>query len=197
MTKKLPVTLVETDALAFARKFIAEFHYSGGPWSGHSPFSDIESRAFIRQTLQQMLWLASSRLQLIALARAGDADADTVLRMAIVEARSRRAELPTELENYNMEVLADGIGHQSPAIAKKKNRLTRHVFIALTVAAVVDRFGLPATGRSLRRRSACSIVADALEEIGLRLGYKAVEKIWNKYKNAMPTVPGWTSALAC
>jgi hypothetical protein len=192
---KLPATLVETEALAFARSFITEFHRGGGPWSGHSPFSNIESRAFIRRTFQQMMWFASSRLQLIALARAGDTDADAVLRTAIIEARSRRTELPTELENYDMEVLANQIGGESPHVVRKKKKLTRHMFIALTVAAVIDRFGLDPTGRSPRRRSASSIVAAALEEIGQKVGYKTVEKIWGKYQGCMPTKPGWTVAL--
>ena len=27
------------------------------------------------------------------------------------------------------------------------------------------------------------------------IGVKAIEKIWQAYGNAMPTVPGWASAL--
>ena len=192
---KLRVPLVESEALTFARKFIAEFHHSGGPWSGHSPFSDIESRAFVRRTFAQAaLHSAVNRLQLIAMARAGDSDARDVLHALMIEAKSRGEELPVELEGYNMEVLHGGMGHRSPDGPKKKNKLTRHMFIALTVAAVIDRFPqLDPTGRSIDRQSACSIVAEALQEIKLRLGYKAVESIWNRYRNAMPTVPGWTT----
>jgi hypothetical protein len=131
------------------------------------------------------------------MARAGDDDAADVLKTLIVEAKSRRAELPTELEAYNMELLGDDSwrSRRSRDGPKKKNKLTRDMLIALAVAAVVDRFGLPPTGRSIHRRSAASIVAEALAEIGLRLGFKAVEHIWRKYHDAMPTVPGWTIAF--
>jgi hypothetical protein len=192
----LPATLVESEALAFARKFVIGLHRTGGPWSGHSPFSDIESRAFVRQIFRQMLPFASLRLQLTALARAGDPDARDVLHTLMIEAKSRGEDLPIELEGYNMEVLAGGTRHRSPDGPKRKNKFTRHMFIALTVAAVVDRFGLPPTGRSPHRRSACSIVAEALREIGMQLGSAAVEKIWNKYRGGMPTAPGWATAWA-
>jgi hypothetical protein len=196
---KLPVPSVESQALAFARKFVAGLRDSGGPWSGHSLFSEVESRAFVRQIFEGAARRAVGRLNVIALARAGDVDAIDVLHRLIIEAKSRGEVLPVEIQAYEMEVLEQtrhgGISQQSPG-PKKKNKLVPHMFIALAVASVIDRFGLPATGRSLRRRSACSIVAEAMSEIGLALGHKAVENIWNKYRGGMPTVPGWSSAWA-
>jgi hypothetical protein len=63
----------------------------------------------------------------------------------------------------------------------------------MTVAALVDTFKLKPTGRSPHRRSACAICADALGAAQINLGDKAVEKIWEAYGRAMPTVPGWSS----
>ena len=76
----------------------------------------------------------------------------------------------------------------------------RDLGIAMTVAAVVDRFGLNPTrntasrGRPSARRSACSVVAEALASVHIGMGEKAVEAIWTRLANAMPTVPGWASA---
>ena len=133
-------------------------------------------------------------MQLIVLARSGDADAVDVLKNIIIETKSRREELPVELENYNMKLLHGGMGHRPPG-AKKKNKLLRNICVATIVAAVVDRFGLAPTGRSPHRRSACSIVAEALAEARLSLGDKAIESIWKAHGRAMPTVPGWTSVF--
>ena len=108
--------------------------------------------------------------------------------------RSCRQELPFDLENYSMEVLHGGMGHQPPG-PKRKNKILRNICIAITVAAVVDRFGLTPTASSPYRRSACAIVAEALAALLRGMGVKAVEKIWQAYGNAMPTVPGWRSAL--
>jgi hypothetical protein len=64
--------------------------------------------------------------------------------------------------------------------------------ISLTVAALVKRFGLKATGNSARYRSACSIVAEALGEVRMQMTKKAVEAIWDRYQHVMP---GWTGPV--
>jgi hypothetical protein len=69
----------------------------------------------------------------------------------------------------------------------------RDLYVAMVVAAVIDRFGLKATGRSPRHRSACAVVAEALGDVHIERGEKSVEKIWERYGRAMPTVPGWAS----
>jgi hypothetical protein len=82
---------------------------------------------------------------------------------------------------------------QSPG-RKKKSYILRDLYIAITVAAVIDRCGLDATGRSPRRRSACSIVAEACrQEAHLNIDYEAVRKIWGRFGRAMPDVAGWAS----
>ena len=63
----------------------------------------------------------------------------------------------------------------------------------MTVAAVIDRYGLDPTGRSPRRKSACAIVAEALDAAHMALDYETVKTIWRHYRRAMPTVAGWAS----
>jgi hypothetical protein len=192
----LPVPQLEAEALAFARQEIAHWDASGTPWSPASPLSEEASRAFVRsQMLHAALLSTFTRMRIVLLAREGDEDARMVLRDLILEMRSRRQELPVDLENYSMEVLHGGMGHQRPG-PKRKNKMLRNICIAMTVAAVVDRFpGLDPTGNSRHRRSACAIVAEALTEAGRGMGQKAVEEVWRSYGAAMPTAPGWASAV--
>jgi hypothetical protein len=188
----LPATLIEAEALEFARREIARYRDGTNPWSDDSPLTAEAGRAALRHIMRQAsLENPVHRMILAAWGRAGDPDADAVLRTLLIEYQSRGERPPTELANYNMEVLQGGF-HQPPA-RKKKNNLIRNICIATTVAAVIDRYGLRPTGRSPHCRSACSIVAEALGEAQMQLGNKAVEKIWEAYGRAMPTVPGWAS----
>jgi hypothetical protein len=187
-------TAIEADARAFAREMISRFHSGTNPWSADSPMTAAAGRALLRHlTRQGVLLHPTNRLQIIAMARAGDTDADDVLRTLMIEIQSRGEQMPVELANYNMEILHGGL-HQPPG-PKRKDKLLRDLCIAMTVAALCDRFGLNPTrnttsrGRASARPSACSIVADVINR-----GEKAVEAIWSRLGNAMPTVPGWASS---
>jgi hypothetical protein len=189
-----PASALEIEALAYARRLIASMAAGGSPWSLASPFSAEASGAFIRDWLRRgAMSFATTRLQIIALARSGEPESARVLREIILEAKSRGATLPVELEAYAMELVHGGVmGHQA-AGPKGKNKLLRNIMITLVVAGVVDRFGFDPTGRSPRRRSASSIVAEALGEVGINMSAKRVEIIWRDYWAAAPTKPGWTS----
>jgi hypothetical protein len=199
---KLPVAsraLMEAEALAFAREWIARFSQGGNPWSSDPSMSAEASRAFTRHMMQLGLQSAVNRMMVIAWAKAGDADAVDVLRTLLLEYKSRRLvdEMPSELIEYDMWITNRHGGLQRLPARKKKDKIMRNVCIGMTVAALVDHFGhlgLEHTGRSPRRHSACSIVAEALEEARMQLGYKAVERIWDDYSRNAPTVPGWASA---
>jgi hypothetical protein len=193
MMAKLPATVEEADALLFARDLITRLSGAG---SAGSPFEAAESRYMLRKCLGAALQTANGRMWLIEQARNGEEESRIVLRDAILEMKSRHVELPTELEFYNMQVVRGDITPplrwQGP---KKKNELTRNVCIAIVVAGVVGRFGLKPTGSSARRRSACSIVGEALEAVGMRLGYEAIKTIWNEYRRFMPTAPAFWNSL--
>jgi hypothetical protein len=183
----LPATVDEAEAIEFARDWLR--CHSGNPWSDHPNRTADAGRAFWRQ----LLWRAARqhpvyRLQIIAVARAGDADANEVIRTLIIEMQSRGDPMPAELVAFTMEVLHGGL-HQPPG-PKRKDRILRDVNVAMAIAAVVDRFGLaPYRNAASVRLLACAVVAAADNR-----SEKAVESIWRRYGGAMPTVAGWSRA---
>jgi hypothetical protein len=189
---KLAATIESVDALAYARELIRRLAAAG---DGGSLFEPMASRTFVRNFMHSgALFSTKTRMSIIHLARAGDDDADAVIRDLILEIRGRGESLPFDLDNYAMELVH---GDMRPRWSgpKKKNEFLRNIFIALMVAAICDRFGLTPTGRSARRRSGCAVVGQALEVIGRRMSAKAVEAIWRTYGRSMPTARGWVAAM--
>jgi len=192
MTKP-PTTIAGIEALEYARAFILRLHKSGGEVD--SPFGAAESRLLFRKILHMMTLTVDGRLLLVELARAGEDDADAVVRTLILEFQSRGQVLPVELSGFAMD-LVRGAGRVSPPAGPlPKDKFLRNLCIAFTVAAVCDRFGLKATGHSVRRRSGCAVVGQALGVINMTMSPKAVEEIWRLCGRAMPTTPGWVAAL--
>jgi hypothetical protein len=186
----LPATFEEASALSFARDDILSLHQKGGEVG--SPFEEAESRAFMAKVYRAHLMTAEGRMLIIAAARVGDEFSRDVLRSLIREEKSggRYEQMPLEVRAYDMELGDDrppGVPAPDP-----RNEFIRNVCIASTVAAVVDRFGLKPTGSSARRRSACSIVAEALEVVHMQRSAKTVESIWKRYRGGVPTVRGWS-----
>src|SRR5262249_47578025 len=156
---KLVATIESADALAFARKLI---HRGAAAGDGGSLFEPMASRTFVRNFMRSgALFSTNTRMAIIHLARAGDDSADAGIRDVILEIRGRGESLPFDLDNYAIELVHGGMRHGWSG-PKRKNELLRNISIALVVAAVCDRFGLQPTGRSVRRRSGCAIVAEAL-----------------------------------
>jgi hypothetical protein len=144
---QLPATYADA-ALAFAQQQIVQFRDSTNPWSDDSPLTTEASRALMRHFFQAALQHPIPRMYIIEWAKSGEPDAAAALRTLMIEMKSRREELPTELAEYDMWLLLrDGQRHQRPA-RKKKNNLLRDICIAMTVAVVMDRFGLDPTGRA-------------------------------------------------
>jgi len=83
---------------------------------------------------------------------------------------------------------------QPPAPPARKRgrpsqRRDRHIQIAGAVAMLVEDFGLRPTRSHFgwqrqRAPSACSIVADALKQLGEHLDERTVEGIWNRYRQS-------------
>jgi hypothetical protein len=191
---KLLATRKSTEALAYARRLIERGHRTDE--FGSSVFDPARSREFVRSVISVMMLTAEGRLSLIELARIGEEDAQIILKTAILEFKSRGERLPTELEAYNMELVAGRVplpvGVDGP---DRRDRLLRDISISTTVAAVCDRFGLKMFGRSARTRSGCSVVGEALGVIGKRMSTATVETICKRYRQGMPTVPGWSFRL--
>jgi hypothetical protein len=202
---------IEAEALAVAVRWFRVWREwrgaDGDPLTEHSPLTAESGRALVRVMLRiGAVGSVQNRLQLVAMARAGEPDAHEVVLQCILELQSRGEPFPTEFAAYNMDFAAGLLHpHQSPG-PKRKDRIMRDQFIALAVGLLMDRFG-PAglrptrnsdqsshyrkSGQSSARRSACALVAEAYGW----MTEKNVERIWERRKGSMPTVPGWSGDL--
>jgi hypothetical protein len=201
---KLPAVQADREAYAFACRVLGEFADSSSPWSRESALSPQAGRGFARDMLARVVRspYVNLRLQVIAAARAGDDDAIFVVNHFINDMKSLGVRLPTEFAAYTMDAVAGLIRPRGP---KPKDSFVKNIVIANAVAAVMDRFGIPYSrklksrdGRPSSKRSASTIVADALKEVtggGRDLGEKRIERIYEKMRGGMPPEPGWTRAL--
>jgi hypothetical protein len=174
------------------------------PWLRTSPMLPETSENFIRELLRRAaLSHPTNRLQVIAMARAGDRASQAVLSAIIIEAQSSHTPLPPELIAYNMEVHAGMIRPYSPPGPRRKNKLLRDQYIAMAVEFLRDRFGGAVTfkeakpkGRPSGRLPHCVTVAKAYTTVMEHRGGispKRVEGIWRERRGSMPTVPGWSA----
>jgi len=177
MTTKLPASLIEAEAIAFAR---AELE-----WARNTPidmggldvrfFEADDARRFVRQIVKQYALNRPGNMMKIAdFARAGWDIADEALRDLILDFVQRGEPLPTYLAAYNMEVVRGGFRRRSGP--KKADRLFRDIALMMVVENVGRRFGLrPTRNRASKRPSACSIVAQAMG-----LSEEAIVAIWKR-----------------
>ena len=196
----LPATYelaVEPAAIRFARKHLDQYYgIRDNPWGTSDPLiSAGAGHAFFRRLLSPDVWLQSVELRMavVALAKQGWDEAADTLRHVALEFRSQDQKLPTELENYEIEVRLRGNDRWPKERGPKGlDNMMRDLVRVLTVAALFDRFGLLPTGRSVRTVSGCTVVAKAESGPHYRVKPKTVERAWQRYGAAiMPTVPGW------
>jgi hypothetical protein len=188
---KLLATTQSIEALAYARELILRVHRKDG--GSDSLFEAPAGRAFLRDILHMFLLTSDGRLHLTELALAGETDAQDLLRKTIAEARSWRRPLPVELEYFELLLLQGEPLAGPPRGPQPKDDLMRNFAICCTVAAVCDRYGIKAMHSSVRKRSGCAIVAEALGVIDKTMSYDAVRRIWKRYGRALP--PGWMLSM--
>lgn len=200
------IQLDEMAAFKFTCRVLQPLRDGNSPWGNSSVFDPRTGSAFWREHLHMALrWpLVKTRLQVIAVARAGDEDAIAVVNDFITELKSASVPLPTEFQAFSMDMLNGLIAPLRYRGPKVKRRFLRDLFIAYVVAAVVDKFGIPYSrmrktrdGRRASRRSASAIVAAALREVmpEIQIGEAGIERIYEKRLGAMPTMEGWTRDL--
>jgi hypothetical protein len=188
----LPVTLVEAEALEFARDWIARGREGDFLGLGYSPLHPDAGRAFLRRMIRQYaLGPDRQMLTIIDCARAGWDDADLVLRDLILEYTNRGEPLPAFLATYNAEIVTGRIIPR-PRGRKRAANLLQDISIVTLVLELIERFGLKPTryqAGSKRRPSACSVAAGAMAESGLHRGdERAIQQIWLRYAPAV--LPG-------
>jgi len=203
------IRAVEAEAFQFACRWLEGFRDSDSPWGSASLLDPEAGDDFWRDRLRAIVrWpCVTTRLQVLAVARRGDAIAIEVVNEFINQMRSLGVMLPIEFEAFSMDVHAGLIVPQAPRGPLRRSRFIRNMLIATTVAAVMDKFGLSHTRRRKSRsgsgrpspwRSASAIVADAARKVtagAIDLGEAAVERIYENMAGGMPVRPGWATAI--
>jgi hypothetical protein len=186
---QLPKTLVEAEALRFAREWIARCQEGDFLSLGYPPLHPDAGRAFARHMIKQYaLTHPFNMTDVVDAAYGGSEDADIALRELVAEIIDRGEALPTVLGAY-----AVGLAHPSPRLRGKKRatNILQDISIVTLIMELVEQFGLKPTRNPLAPRpSACSIAATAMAEAGLHRGAeKAIAQIWRRYSPAI--LPVW------
>ena len=179
----LAQTMIEAEALMFAREWIADRRNMD--FDGLGPMLDPRTgRACLRAMLRiHALSHPLGMMNVIDYARAGWDDADDVMRVLIVEFMDRGERLPPSLYAYSMEIVRPQAAPRPRGRAKASNFL-QDIAIVTLVWELTNRFNLkPTRNSSSRTASACGIAAVAVTEAGINrpLNSKAVEALWTRY----------------
>jgi hypothetical protein len=189
----LPATLIEAEALAFAREWIARCREGDFLGLGYAPLDKAAGHAFARRMIKGYALLHPLNMTEVAdAARAGSDDADLALRELAAEMLDRGQPLPSVLASYTVEVLHPRLPRLRGQ--KKAANLLQDVSVVALIMTLVERFGLsPRRNPASNHPSACSIAATALSEAGLHRGSEeGIRKIWRRYSPSV--VPGWQMA---
>jgi hypothetical protein len=187
----LPQMTVEAEALACAKTRVTEIHESNASlgFGDYSWFTQEAGHAVLRNALKQHAMVHPFNMaEVKSYARAGWGDAKLALGELIAEFAGRGELPPPQLLDYTIEMMHPHLSH--PPGRQKADNIMRNIAITIIIWEIADRFDLrPTRNRQARaparRRSACSIVAQALaEELpgGLvKPGERAVESIWEQF----------------
>jgi hypothetical protein len=192
---QLPATLVEAEALTFAREWIARGREGDFIGLGYAPLDPAAGHAFARRMIKQHALANPLNMAEVAeCARRGSDDADLALRELAAEMIDRREILPAVLSAYTIKALHPDLRRLRGQ--KKAAHLLADISIVALIMELVERFHLKVQRNPLSKHpSACSITAKALDEAGLsRGGEEAIRKIWGRYSGAV--LPGWRMAPA-
>ena len=175
----LPATLLEAEALAFAREWIAWQHEPGRVF--HPDAERQYGRVLMKQFALEHPFGCD---EIVYFAENGSREADYALRELIAERTDRGEPLGAVLGAYNIRLL----NPLRPARSGpgKADNFVRDCAISLLVEMLMDRFGpalRPMRNTVSKKASACSIAAQALAEghTGILLTPKGVERVWQQY----------------
>jgi hypothetical protein len=157
----LPATILEAEAVTFARAEIAWFQDNPIYLLGIDVklLDKGDNRRFTVHFLKLFaLKHPLCMMRLAEYAREGWDPADEALRELIIEFMDRGEKLPTYLAAYNMELAAGGL-RRLPG-PTKADRFCRDLAMMMVVIKIGKEFGFkPTRNRASKRPSACSIFA--------------------------------------
>ncbi|MET4201315.1 hypothetical protein [Bradyrhizobium sp. LA6.12] len=191
----LAATIVEAEAVAFARVWIGR--QLQGPFldSAHGMLDPAASHWFVRRLIRQFVESSSlNAARIVESAVHGCGEADMALREIITDKLDRGEPLGAVLAAYNVRLI-----HPDIVRVRGKSKVTnllQDVMIAGLVLELIERFPpLKPTRSQVGRKtcpSACSIAAAALAQSGLHRGEeRAVQVIWQRYSPALLHGYGW------
>jgi hypothetical protein len=187
MTLQLPSTLIEAEALQFAREWISRAQEGKFLDLGYPPLHRDAGRALARRMIKQYALMHPFNMtSVVDAAWVGCNDADLALRELAAEMLDCKEQLPAVLAAYTIKLL-----HPSPRLRgqKKATNLLQDITIATLIMVLIEQFGLKPTRSQIGRKqrpSACSVVADVMAEAGLHRGTEgAVQQIWRHYSPAI------------
>lgn len=199
---QLPTTLIEAEARAFARNWLAGV---GRPdASGLIDRPDVSGISILNPTFGN-LWLREAlkrtalvhplnMMWVIDQARDGWDVCDSVLRELAIEIVDCGAPLPTALGAYTMELMR---GHPRRTRGPKREAYVfQDIIFAGLVVGLVEKFGLKPTRNSFSKQvSACDVVADTVNDakIGRAVKYKAIEVLWFRWGKGLLSDQYWAN----
>ena len=192
----LPPTLIEADALAFARQRIAHYRDMGGfrPAGGH----DLH-----RNALKQFAKVSAFNLSTVKhYARSGSIDAHEALRAMTAEELAHDGRVRPQLADYVIDQFNPALMSRPRGRQKATNFLRDCLFVGV-VGEVVYRFNLSPmrnrAARQPRRPSACAIVAEAIRlELpagASNIGARGLERIGNDCRRGISSRPRFTKTV--
>lgn len=194
-TTSLPPTLIEAEAIEFARRHIASVRdgklnlvgVGAGKW-----FEGGESRRVCELMFRD--WILSGPLNLmmaVRLARAGYEPFEEVLRKLILEYKlaDRYADMPVYLRGFDIDMdVTAGVRLPKRTGPRRYGDTLRDVVVALLVNRVAERFSLkPTRNRASHKPSACSVVARALELERMAMSERNVVQLWQAISGVFST----------
>ncbi|MFM9858189.1 hypothetical protein RUR49_06840 [Pseudoxanthobacter sp. M-2] len=143
---------------------------------------DKQSRRFVIEMIKKFSrWRPENLMDAVDRARGGWSVADEALREMILEDINSGRPLPTYLAAYNMEIVGGRIPMRQGK--QKADYFLRDIAVMVAIILVIERFNLPPYSRDGRNPCACAVVSDALFNLGMGRGYKAIAEIWRRNRH--------------
>lgn len=183
---KLPATIAEAEALAYAQDWVRRVRDEKVQFFGLalSWFAKADNERLAIQVFKEASRWPEGMMDVANLARVGEPIAKQACRELILEYAHRNEAMPPPLHTYNMEIIRGQRVYGLLPAPKKASYLLRDIAITVIVGDVCWKFSLKSTRQRASKRerlSGCGVVALALANEHMALGESAVVNIWTRY----------------